>query len=300
MKKEPEAETTYRIAKRLADLGVASRRECEALILEGRIKINNFKITEASHKVKDSDVILINNKPITNVQPKTKLFIFNKPKGCITSSVDPQNRATIFDFIPAKLGRLISIGRLDYNTEGLLLLTNSGSFAREMELPSNNIIRIYKAKVFGYIDQKRLARLGSGSKVEGIKYGMFKVIVNRTADPYSLLTVKVSEGKNREVKRVLASVGLKVVELERIQYGPYKLKGISRGAIEEVKKITSIDQIDDKFKQQQKDFKHKDLKEKNFKKKEETKKIQKITATKNNNSKDKPYQKRLDHRNKKS
>lgn len=225
-----------RISKRLAELGIGSRRDCEKLILDGEVFINGERITDLSTVISEDDKISVSGKKVLNKNNDVKIFLMNKPTGYITTTDDPAGRPTVFDIIPKKFGRLMSIGRLDMNTEGLLLLTNSGEAARLMELPITGVKRIYRVRVFGKIDDTKLKRLESGVTINGIKYGKFTVTPLKVGENNSWLRVIIFEGKNREVRRVMEHVGLRVTRLIRTQYGPYKLSSdIPLGSVVESK-----------------------------------------------------------------
>ncbi len=223
-----------RIAKFIADCGYCSRREAEALILEGAVKVNGQVIETPATFITDQSV-KINNKLI-NRQQETKLYILHKPKGFLTSTKDPENRPLIFDLIPKNLPRLISIGRLDFNTEGLLLMTNNGDLARYVEHPNTAWIRKYRARVFGKINPEQLKKLENGIKIDGVYYKSIKVEVESQNGANSWLKISLSEGKNREIRKVMEHFGLQVNRLIRTSYGPFNLGNMPAQAIKEVKK----------------------------------------------------------------
>ena len=223
-----------RIAKFIADCGYCSRREAETLILEGAVKVNGQVIETPATFITDQSV-KINNKLI-NRQQETKLYILHKPKGFLTSTKDPENRPLVFDLIPKNLPRLISIGRLDFNTEGLLLMTNNGDLARYVEHPNTAWIRKYRARVFGKINPEQLKRLENGIKIDGIYYKSIKVEVESQNGANSWLKISLSEGKNREIRKVMEHFGLQVNRLIRTSYGPFNLGNLPVQAIKEVKK----------------------------------------------------------------
>ena len=223
-----------RIAKFIADCGYCSRREAEALILEGAVKVNGQVIETPATFITDQSV-KINNKLI-NRQQETKLYILHKPKGFLTSTKDPENRPLVFDLIPKTLPRLISIGRLDFNTEGLLLMTNNGDLARYIEHPNTAWIRKYRARVFGKVNPEQLKKLENGIKIDGIYYKSIKVDVESQNGANSWLKISLSEGKNREIRKVMEHFGLQVNRLIRTSYGPFNLGNLPVQAIKEVKK----------------------------------------------------------------
>ncbi|WP_417489240.1 pseudouridine synthase [Maricaulis sp.] len=224
-----------RIAKYLARAGVASRREIERMIEGGRVKVDGKTLDTPAFKVTGQEVIIVDG--ITVETPEaTRLWLYHKPAGLVTTHSDPEGRETVFDKIPKEIGRVISIGRLDLTSEGLLLLTNDGALARALELPSTGWTRRYRARAFGTIDNAAIAKLQAGITVEGIKYGPMEVDVERETGSNIWLTIGIKEGKNREVRRALDAVGLRVNRLIRIAYGPFQLGTIDRG---EVKSIAS-------------------------------------------------------------
>lgn len=228
-------EKGIRIAKYIAHAGVCSRREAEEMILEGRVKVNGEVIESPATLITDHSV-KVDDKLIA-LKKEIRLWIFHKPKGIITTSKDEKNRRTIFDLLPKTMPRVISVGRLDFNTEGLLLLTNNGDFARYLELPKNKISRVYRARVFGKLNHERLKKLERGITVDGVRYGSIKVTVDSEGDANSWLTITLEEGKNREIRKVMDELGLQVNRLIRVSYGPFKLTDIKVGEISEVSRL---------------------------------------------------------------
>lgn len=232
-----------RVAKALARAGVASRREIERLIAEGRVALNGEVLTTPAVKIGAGDILTVNGEVVSDAEP-VRVWRYHKPVGLLTSHNDPKGRATVFQNLPIGMPRVISIGRLDINSEGLLLLTNDGGLARAMELPTTGIVRQYRARAFGHVDQKKLDRLKDGVTVEGVAYGPIDAKLDkaqhRAADPEKKgpanlwITVTLTEGKNREVRRVLEHLGLKVNRLIRLAYGPFALGTLPIGAAEEV------------------------------------------------------------------
>jgi len=230
-----------RVAKALARAGVASRREVERLIAEGRVALNGRVLTTPAVKVGPNDILTVNGEVVSDREP-TRLWRYHKPVGLMTTHSDPKGRPTVFQNLPVGLPRVISVGRLDLASEGLLLLTNDGGLARALELPATGLNRRYRARAYGHIDQERLDRLKSGVVVEGVAYGPIEASLDKvrrsSADvkgPANLwITVTLAEGKNREVRRVLESLGLKVNRLIRLSYGPFVLGALPLGAAEEV------------------------------------------------------------------
>ena len=223
-----------RIAKYIADSGYCSRRDAEKLILEHSVKVNGEIITTPATLITDQ-AVKINNKLITNKQP-TRLFILHKPSGFLTSHKDPEKRPLVFDLIPKDLPRLVSVGRLDYNTEGLLLLTNNGELARYIEHPNTAWIRKYRVRVYGRLDMERLKKLETGIRIEGVSYKSIKIEIESEAGTNSWLKVSITEGKNREVRKIMEYHGLKVNRLIRTSFGPFNLGNIPVKGLKEVKK----------------------------------------------------------------
>jgi 23S rRNA pseudouridine2605 synthase len=222
-----------RIAKTLARAGVCSRRDAERLIAEGRVVVNGRKLETPAFKVTAQDVILVDGARVGAGWP-TRLWRYHKPAGLVTTHRDPQGRATVFEKLPPDLGRVISIGRLDLNSEGLLLLTNDGALARRLELPATGWIRRYRARAFGSVTQAELDRLKDGITVDGVRYGPIEATLDSAKGANAWITVSIAEGKNREVRRVLEAIGLKVNRLIRIAYGPFQLGLLAPGAVDEI------------------------------------------------------------------
>jgi 23S rRNA pseudouridine2605 synthase len=222
-----------RVAKVLARAGVASRREIERLIEAGRVAVNGQVLTTPAVKIEPGDILTVDGEVVADAEP-TRLFRYHKPVGLLTAHADPKGRPTVFSALPPGLPRLISIGRLDLNSEGLLLLTNDGGLARQLEMPSNGWIRRYRARAFGSTSQEKLDTLKAGVTVEGVHYGSIEAKLDKANGRNVWITVTLSEGKNREVRRVLESIGLKVNRLIRVSYGPFALGELSSGGVEEV------------------------------------------------------------------
>ena len=246
--KTPKAEAFKgeRIAKRLARVGVASRRDAETMIEAGQVKVNGRVLTSPAFNVGPSDRIEVNGEPLP-VAERTRLFLFHKPAGLVTTTRDPEGRKTIFDILPEGLPRLITIGRLDINTEGLLLLTNDGGLARVLELPSTGWLRRYRVRVHGKVDPKALAELEQGIAVDGVFYGAITATLDRQQGSNAWLTLGLREGKNREVRNVLGALRLDVTRLIRISYGPFQLADLPEGAVQEVKGRTLRDQLGERL-----------------------------------------------------
>jgi len=211
---------------------VCSRRDAERLIAEGRVKLNGNRLDTPAVKVTAQDKVSVDDRPIGAAEP-TRLWRYHKPPGLVTTHRDPAGRPTVFEQLPDKLPRVISVGRLDLNSEGLLLLTNDGALARRLELPSNGWLRRYRARAFGHVEQRELDALKDGITVDGMRYGPIEAKLERAA-ANAWITLSLTEGKNREVRRVLEALGLKVNRLIRIDYGPFQLGTLEPGAVEEI------------------------------------------------------------------
>ncbi len=235
-------ETGERIAKALARAGLCSRREAERWIGEGRVAVNGTVLTTPAVLVTEADSVTVDGRPLPGKEP-TRLWRYNKPAGLVTTQRDPQGRPTVFDMLPPALPRVISIGRLDLNSEGLLLLTNDGALARFLELPSTGWPRRYRVRVHGRVAPEALARLKGGVTVDGVRYGPVEAVLDRQTGANAWLTVSLREGKNREVRRVLESIGLSVNRLIRISFGPFHLGKLEDGGVEEVKPSVMRDQL---------------------------------------------------------
>jgi 23S rRNA pseudouridine2605 synthase len=229
------------VAKFLARAGVCSRRDAERLIAEGRVKLNGKVLDTPAVKVTAKDRVSVDGRPIGAAEP-TRLWRYHKPSGLVTTHRDPAGRATVFEHLPKDMPRVISVGRLDLSSEGLLLLTNDGALARRLELPANGWLRRYRARAFGRVEQAELDRLKDGITVDGVRYGPIEAKLERAA-ANSWITLSLSEGKNREVRRVLEALGLKVNRLIRIAYGPFQLGTLAPGAVEEIPRKSLKEQL---------------------------------------------------------
>ena len=227
------AQDGERIAKFLARAGVCSRRDAERLIADGRVKLNGRVLDTPAVKVTAQDKVQVDGKPIAAAEP-TRLWRYHKPAGLVTTHRDPAGRATVFENLPAALPRVVSVGRLDLNSEGLLLLTNDGELARRLELPANGWLRRYRARAFGRVTQEELDQLKGGITVDGVRYGPIEAKLERGQGANAWITVAISEGKNREVRRVLDALGLKVNRLIRTSYGPFQLGTLAPGEVDEI------------------------------------------------------------------
>jgi 23S rRNA pseudouridine2605 synthase len=230
---ESSSEGGDRIAKWLARAGVASRREVERLIAEGRVSVDGAILTTPAFKVAPGMVITVDGKPVGGQEP-TRLWRYHKPAGLVTSHKDPEGRPTVFAHLPKGMPRVISVGRLDFNSEGLLLLTNDGALARQLELPSSGRIRRYRARVFGKLEQRDLDRLKDGVTIDGVHYGPVEAAVDRPHATYPWVTVAIREGKNREVRKLMEFLGVRVARLMRLSFGPFTLGQLKPSEAEEV------------------------------------------------------------------
>jgi 23S rRNA pseudouridine2605 synthase len=223
-----------RIAKVMARAGLASRRQAEAWIAAGRVAVNGAVICSPALNVTPSDRIAVDGQPL-RARERTRLFRYHKPRGLVTTHADPEGRPTIFNALPKDLPRLISVGRLDINTEGLLLLTNDGGLARVLELPATAWLRRYRVRALGRVLQPALDKLRGGLTVGGVRYGPIEATLDREQGANVWLTLGIREGKNREVRNVLEMLGLKVNRLIRVAFGPFELGGLKDSAVEETK-----------------------------------------------------------------
>lgn len=223
-----------RIAKYLARAGIASRREAEAMIERGEVRINGRKLTTPAFKVTGREDIRVNDKPVNAHEP-VRVWRYHKPSGLITTTSDPEGRRTIFEELPKSLPRTITIGRLDLTTEGILLLTNDGALARAMELPKTGFVRHYRARAHGKITQAALDTLKNGITLDdGTRYTSIEAELERETGTNNWINVRLTEGKNREVRKALEHLGLQVNRLIRTQYGPFELDELRPGAVEEI------------------------------------------------------------------
>jgi 23S rRNA pseudouridine2605 synthase len=228
-----DAHQGERIAKVMARAGLASRREAEAWIAAGRVSVNGAVITSPALNVTDADKIVVDGTPLRQ-RERTRLFLYHKPRNLVTTHSDERGRPTIFGALPKNLPRLISVGRLDLNTEGLLLLTNDGELARTLELPQTAWLRRYRVRALGRVTQEALDKLSSGVTVNGMRYGAIEATFDREQGANVWLSFGIREGKNREVRNVVEYLGLKVNRLLRIAFGPFELGELERGDVREL------------------------------------------------------------------
>jgi 23S rRNA pseudouridine2605 synthase len=222
-----------RIAKLLARAGIASRREVERMIAEGRIALNGEKITTPATLLADVTGLTVDGRPVRPAKA-TRLYRFYKPQRALTAAHDPKGRPTIYDRLPKGLPRLMPVGRLDFLTEGLLLLTNDGELKRQLELPRTGVVRTYRARAFGTVTQARLDDLSEGISIDGVHYGSINANLERRTGRNCWIEMSLTEGKNREVRRVLEHLGLQVSRLIRTAHGPLTLEGLEPGQVDEV------------------------------------------------------------------
>ncbi|MGI9420588.1 MAG: pseudouridine synthase [Geminicoccaceae bacterium] len=231
-----------RIAKRMARAGLCSRRDAERWIAEGRVRLDGELLTSPAVTVTAASAIEVDGKPLPNEAP-TRLFRFHKPTGCLTTSSDPEGRKTIADLIPKELPRLMPIGRLDMNSEGLLLLTNDGGLKRQLELPSTGWQRRYRVRVHGDVDEAKLASLIEGITIDGFDYGSIEAHLERAVGKNAWLNVALREGKNREIRKVMEHFGWPVNRLIRVSFGPFHLGKLGRAEVDEVKTKVVKEQV---------------------------------------------------------
>ena len=237
-----EVRAGHRIAKVIARSGLCSRRDAEAWIAAGRVTVNGQALESPAYNVTEADDVRVDGKPLAAPE-RTRLFLFHKPRGLVTTARDPEGRPTIFDALPPDLPRLVAVGRLDINTEGLLLLTNDGGLARVLELPATGWLRRYRVRAHGHIDQARLESLGDGLTLDGIHYAGIEARLDREQGSNAWITMGLREGKNREIKKVLEHLGLAVNRLIRISFGPFELGDLAEGEVAEVRTRVLRDQL---------------------------------------------------------
>lgn len=234
-----------RIAKLIARSGVCSRRDAEKLILQKRVTLNDETVISPATNVEPTDNIKIDGEKLPSPE-QTRLWLYYKPVGLITSHKD-SSRKTVFESLPEGMPRVISVGRLDLNSEGLLLLTNNGELSRMLELPQNGWSRRYKVKVHGLIKKEKLESLENGVTIDGIDYGAVKIVINSTQGTNTWLTITLNEGKNREIRKLMQHIGLEVARLIRLSYGPFQLGNLQKGEVKEVSQKVLREQLGSKF-----------------------------------------------------
>jgi len=231
-----------RIAKLMARAGLCSRREAERWIAEGRVSLDGTVLTSPAVVASEESDLRVDGKPLPEREPP-RLWRYHKPAGLVTTHRDEKGRPTVFERLPPELPRVVSVGRLDLTSEGLLLLTNDGGLARELELPARGWIRRYRVRVHGPVDSAALAALDQGITLEGVSYGPIRASLERQQGSNAWLVVALQEGKNREIRKVMAHLGLGVTRLIRVAYGPFQLGHLSRGAVEEVPRRVLREQL---------------------------------------------------------
>ena len=237
-----EPERGERIAKWLAHAGVASRRDAEKLLAEGKVRLNNATVTHPATFVTEGDLVTVDG-ALVEAAGKARLWRYHKPPGLVTTHKDPQARPTVFERLPPGLPRVVSVGRLDLSSEGLLLLTNDGALARQLELPATGWLRRYRVRVHGEVSEPALKNLARGLVIDGTRYGPIEAGLDSRKGSNAWLTVSIHEGKNREIRRVMACLGLSTTRLIRIAYGPFQLGNLARGAVAEVPPRVLRDQL---------------------------------------------------------
>ncbi|MEM1276806.1 MAG: pseudouridine synthase [Pseudomonadota bacterium] len=238
--------TPERIAKRIARAGLASRREAERMIEAGRVKVNGKLITSPALNVTTQDRILVDGKPLAEAET-ARLWRYHKPAGLVTTDRDEKGRATIYDRLPEDLPRVMSVGRLDLTSEGLLLLTNDGALKRKLELPATGWMRKYRVRVHGSPTESTLAPLSRGITIEGERFQPMSVTLDRQQGANAWLTLGLREGRNREIRRAMEALGLTVNRLIRVSYGPFQLGDLKQGEVVEIKQKVIRDQIGTDF-----------------------------------------------------
>ena len=231
-----------RIAKAMARAGLCSSREAERWIADGRVSVNGKLLRTPAFEVTSADKVIVDGKPLPAAEP-VRLWRYHKTKGLVTTHSDPEGRPTVFDKLPPEMPRVVSIGRLDFNTEGLLLLTNDGKLARHIELPATGWVRRYRVRAKGRVTPKDLEALKAGVEIEGVRYGPVEASVDSIQGANTWLTISIREGKNREVRKILAHLGLTVNRLIRVAFGPFQLLDLQPGAVEAVKRRVLAEQL---------------------------------------------------------
>jgi 23S rRNA pseudouridine2605 synthase len=236
-----------RLAKYIARTGVCSRRQAEEYIIQQRISVNGHIIVTPAFNVNGDEQITLDGEKLPEIK-QTMLFLYYKPTGLVTTHKDEKGRQTVFDILPQNLPRLISVGRLDLNSEGLLLLTNNGELSRELELPKNAWSRKYRVRVHGKIEKEKLQNLEGGVTIDGISYGKVSITIDQQIGTNTWLTVTLNEGKNREIRKLMKFIGLDVARLIRVSYGPFQLGNLKKGEIRQVPQKVLKEQLGGRFK----------------------------------------------------
>jgi len=231
-----------RIAKVLARAGLCSRREAERWVAEGRVSVDGAVLTSPAVNIGAANEVRVDGAPLPEPE-RARLWRYHKPAGLVTTHRDERGRPTVFEALPKGLPRLVSVGRLDLNAEGLLLLTNDGTLARRLELPATGWLRRYRVRVHGQVDPARLAGLDKGITIDGVAYGPIRAALERQQGSNAWVAVALREGKNREVRRVLEHLGYPVTRLIRVSYGPFQLGHLGRGEVDEVPRKVLADQL---------------------------------------------------------
>ena len=244
----PRPGEPMRIAKAIARAGLCSRRDAERWIADGRVSVNGRLLKTPAFEVSGTDKVTVDGKPLPGLE-LARLWRYHKPKGLVTTHKDPEGRPTVFEKLPPEMPRVVSIGRLDYNTEGLLLLTNDGGLARHMELPATGWVRRYRVRAKGRLTAADLENLKAGLEVDGVHYGPIEATVDTVQSANMWLTIAIREGKNREVRKILEHLGLTVNRLIRISFGPFQLLDLAPGSVEQVKRRTLAEQLGPKMAQ---------------------------------------------------
>jgi len=237
---------TERIAKFMARSGVCSRRQAEEYIKQKRVSVNGELIESPAFNVEGNEVILLDGEKLPQAE-QTRLWLYHKPTGLLTTHKDTHNRPTVFDALPPDMPRVISVGRLDINSEGLLLLTNDGNLSRKLELPQNGWSRRYKVRVHGRVEPKKLTELEKGALIDGVQYGPVKIEQISQNGSNSWLLITLNEGKNREIRKLMKSINLEVARLIRLSYGPFQLGSLKKGEVKEVPQKVIKEQLGDKL-----------------------------------------------------
>lgn len=235
-----------RLAKFMARSGVCSRREAEEYIKQERVTVNGEVVSTPAFNVEGTEKILFDGEKLPQ-KDKTRLWLYHKPAGLITTHKDEQGRETVFNHLPLGMPRVISVGRLDLNSEGLLLLTNNGELSRELELPQNAWSRRYRVRVHGKVDKQKLESLAKGVEVEGVAYGKVIAVIDSQNGSNAWLTVTLNEGKNREIRKLMKFIGLEVARLIRVSYGPFQLGSLKKGEVREVPQKVLKEQLGGRF-----------------------------------------------------